>query len=165
MNPSSDVIRRAEKRDLPSVAQLAGALVRMHHTADPGRFLLIGDVEKGYAWWLSRELDRGAAVVLVACRGDRVVGYAYGALEERDWNLLLDEHGAIHDVFVADEARGAGVGRALVEALVAALSALGAPRFVLSTMVGNEAAQHLFQRCGFRPTMLEMTLGPSPAAR
>ena len=41
--------------------------------------------------------------------------------------------------------------------MVARLEALGAPRVVLSTMVGNEAAQRLFRQCGFRPTMLEMT--------
>jgi len=48
-------------------------------------------------------------------------------------------------------------GAAEVEELVRALEALGAPRVVLSTMVGNETAQRLFQDCGFRPTMLEMT--------
>jgi hypothetical protein len=34
---------------------------------------------------------------------------------------------------------------------------LGAERVLLSTMVGNETAQHLFRATGFRPTMLEMT--------
>jgi ribosomal protein S18 acetylase RimI-like enzyme len=96
-------------------------------------------------------------VVLVAVRDERVVGYAYGSLEERDWNMLLDAHGAIHDVYVADDARRGGAGHALVTAMIDALSALGAPRIVLSTMVANEGAQHLFRRCGFRPTMLEMT--------
>jgi ribosomal protein S18 acetylase RimI-like enzyme len=157
------VIRRAERSELPRVAELAGALVRMHHAADPARFFLMDDVEKGYAWWLSRELDRSGAVVLAACHGARVVGYAYGTLEERDWNMLLDAHGAIHDVFVAEDARRGGVGRDLVMALASELTKLGAPRIVLSTMVGNEAAQQLFRRCGFRPTMLEMTRDAPPA--
>jgi ribosomal protein S18 acetylase RimI-like enzyme len=152
-------VRQAESADLPRVAQLAGALVRMHHEVDPGRFLLVERVEEGYAWWLARELRRAQAVVLVACRGDDVIGYAYGTLEERDWNLLLDAHGAIHDVFVREDARRGGSGRALVDGLVKELTRLGAPRVVLSTMVGNVAAQALFQRCGFRPTMLEMTRG------
>ncbi|HZU85815.1 MAG TPA: GNAT family N-acetyltransferase [Polyangiaceae bacterium] len=151
------VIRRAVARDLPRVAELAGELVRMHHEADPSRFFLIDDVERGYAWWLSRELARDGAVVLVACRGDAVVGYAYGTLEDRDWNLLLDDYGAVRDVFVSEGERRTGVGRGLVEAVVAALEALGAPRIVLSTMIANEPAQRLFRRCGFRATMLEMT--------
>lgn len=155
------VVRRAEERDLAHVARLAGELVRMHHQTDPSRFLLIDRVEEGYARWLSREIARAEAVVLVAARGAErgaeIVGYAYGALEGRDWNLLLDTHGAVHDVYVSADARRAGVGRLLVDAIVSALEALGAPRIVLSTMVSNEAAQRVFRACGFRPTMIEMT--------
>jgi ribosomal protein S18 acetylase RimI-like enzyme len=151
----------AEARHLPRVARLAGELVRLHHATDPARFLLVERVEEGYAYWFSRELARPGAVILVAVRdhgGDEeVLGYAYGTLEDRDWNMLLDAHGALHDVFVAEGARRSGVGRALVTAMVAALERAGAPRVVLSTMVTNEAAQRVFRACGFRPTMLEMT--------
>jgi ribosomal protein S18 acetylase RimI-like enzyme len=157
----SFAILPAEARHLPQVARLAGALVRMHHATDPARFLLVDRVEEGYGYWFSRELARPGAVILVAVRGDRgdeeVVGYAYGTLEDRDWNMLLDAHGALHDVFVAEGGRRSGVGRALVTAMVAALEGAGAPRVVLSTMVSNEAAQRVFRACGFRPTMLEMT--------
>jgi len=37
------------------------------------------------------------------------------------------------------------------------LEARGAPRVVLSTAAGNEAAQRLFAGAGFRRTMVEMT--------
>ncbi len=155
---SSDVVvRRAEPGDLESVAELAGHLVRQHHEADAGRFFLPDRVEQGYVWWFSRELGRSEAVVLVALDGPAIVGYAYGALEERNWNLLLDAHGAIHDIYVLDRARRLGVGTKLFDALIAELEALGAPRIVLSTMVGNQPAQHLFASRGFRPTLLEMT--------
>jgi ribosomal protein S18 acetylase RimI-like enzyme len=151
------VIRPAEERDLPRVGQLAGDLVRMHHQADPQRFLLVQNVETGYAQWLSRERRRPGAVVLVACSDGTVVGYAYGTLEGRDWNLLLDAHGVVHDVFVAVDSRRTGVGRGLLTSMVEALERLGAPRIILSTMVGNESAQRLFRASGFRATMLEMT--------
>lgn len=150
-------IRRCEPADLPRVAALAGKLVRMHHAVDAARFLLPDKVEDGYAWWLERELARAEAVILVATHGDRIAGYAYGTREGRDWNMLLDEHGAIHDIFVAEDERRTGVGKQLVLAMVRELEALGAPRVVLSTMVSNEPAQRLFATCGFRPTMLEMT--------
>lgn len=155
-------IRRATKTDLPRVAALAGALVRMHHATDPDRFMLSPDVEKGYAWWFDRQLGNPKAVILVAEREGAIAGYAYGSLEDRDWDMLLDEHGAVHDVFVDEPARRSGAGRALVLAMVAALEELGAPRIVLSTMVGNERAQRLFAACGFRPTMLEMTRSKGP---
>jgi len=153
------MVRRAEPGDLPAVARLAGELVRMHHAEDPSRFFLPERVEEGYAYWLAREIANAQAVVLVLARGTEILGYAYGRMEDRDWNMLLDNHGAIHDVYVVAGVRRGGLGRMLVSALVAALEALGAPRIVLSTMVGNEAAQRVFRACGFRSTMLEMTRG------
>lgn len=151
------VIRPATADDLPRVAELAGALVRMHHAVDAARFLLPDRVEEGYAWWLQRELGRAEAAVIVATMAGDIVGYAYGTREGRDWNALLDEHGAIHDVFVAPTVRRAGVGKKLVHGMIEELERRGASRGVLSTMVGNEPAQRLFAACGFRPTMLEMT--------
>jgi len=150
-------VRRARIPDLRRVSEFAGELVRLHHAVDPQRFFLPDRVEEGYASWLRRELRNKNAVVLVAERGEELVGYAYGTLEPRNWNALLDEHGAIHDVFVASASRRGGAGRMLVEALARELEGLGAASIVLATMVGNTAAQALFERCGFRPTMLEMT--------
>lgn len=151
------VVRRATSNDVLGAAKLAAELVRMHHAVDPARFFLPERVVEGYAWWLGRELDRERAVVLVAVEDEEVIGYAYGTHEERDWNALLDEHGAIHDVFVADSARGRGIGERLLKAMLGELEALGAPRVVLSAMVDNQTAQRLFRKLGFRPTMLEMT--------
>jgi len=162
------IIRRAVAADLERAAQLAGRLARMHHEADRDRFFLPDQVEQGYRWWFTRELERPAAVVLVALVGPELVGYCYGALEERDWNLLLDRHGAIHDVYVDEQARRSGAGGQLLDAMIRELEALGAPRIVLSTMVNNERAQRLFRARGFRPTMLEMTrnggAGGSPSS-
>jgi ribosomal protein S18 acetylase RimI-like enzyme len=153
------VVRRARPEDSGAAAALAARLVRMHHEVDPGRFFLPDDVERGYASWFGRELKRREARVLVAARAEKIVGYAYGTLEGRDWNALLDQHGAIHDIYVAEDERRRGTGQRLLAAIVAELEALGAPRIVLWTMVTNLAAQRLFASAGFRSTMLEMTRG------
>jgi ribosomal protein S18 acetylase RimI-like enzyme len=150
-------VRPASADDVPQVAALAAALVRMHHETDPDRFLIVDDLEAGYGRFLSGEIRRTGAVVLVAGRGTHVSGYAYGTLDGRDWKVLLDVHGTIQDIFVAEAERGRGIGRALLGETIAALTTLGAPRLVLSTMAGNVAAQRLFRAAGFRPTLLEMT--------
>ena len=149
-------IRSAVPADVQQIAKLAGALVRDHHAADPERFFLPEQVEEGYAWWLARELSNQHAALQVAESAAGVVGYAYGALRERDWNMLIDTHAMLHDVFVAPEARRAGVGRKLLLATLTALAKLGAPRVVLSTRHGNASAERLFASLGFRPTMQEM---------
>ncbi len=156
MDPRINV-RPAVRDDLPRISELAGKLVRMHHETDPARFFLPENVEGGYAWWFGKELLRPEAKIFVAVDDESIVGYAYGTIEGRDWNLLLDDHGAIHDVFVSDDARNSGSGRALMTRLIAELEDQGAKRIVLSTMVSNESAQRLFRACGFRATMLEMT--------
>lgn len=151
------VIRAALQGDLEALGRMGAALAREHHAFDPERFFLPDDVERGYRWWLSRELENAQAVILVAEEAGAVAGYAYGRLEERDWNALLDACGAFHDLWVDEPARGKGLGAALAEEMMRRLSALGAPRVVLMTASDNASAQRLFARLGWRPTMVEMT--------
>jgi ribosomal protein S18 acetylase RimI-like enzyme len=149
-------VRRANEQDLEEVGRLAARLVRDHHEADPERFFRPEQVESGYAWWLGQELGNRGAVVMVAERGGRVVGYTYSALRERDWNMLIDEHAMLHDIFVLETERRGGIGRKLLTETLNALEALGARRIVLNTRNGNEAAERLFAALGFRRTMHEM---------
>ena len=142
--------------DLPAVGKLAGKLVRLHYELDPLRFLHLANPEAGYAHYLGGELRNERAVLLVADDGD-IAGYAYGRVEERSYNDLLDAHAMLHDVYVDESARRRGAGRALVLEVVRVLKEKGAPRVLLHTAVQNEAAQKLFQSLGFRTTMLEMT--------
>jgi ribosomal protein S18 acetylase RimI-like enzyme len=150
-------VRPVEAEDLESVGAMAGELVRYHHSLDAHRFLLVEGVERGYARYFSSQLREPSTIILVAERGDRRIGYAYARLEPRDWNALLDAHGALHDIYVVPEERRSGVASLLLEEVARRLAALGAPRVVLATAVQNEAAQRLFERHGFRRTMLEMT--------
>jgi ribosomal protein S18 acetylase RimI-like enzyme len=153
--------RLAVRADMPEVAGFAAQLVRMHHALDPRRFMCLEPIEPGYERWLTSELANPDAAIVVAERAGAepmLVGYAYGRREPRDWNSLLDACGAVHDVYVAEPARRLGAGALLLEALIARLQALGAPRIVLHTATQNAAAQRLFERFGFRRTMIEMTL-------
>ena len=150
-------VRRAEQKDLGALGGLAGKLVRFHHALDARRFLLVDDVENGYARFLGSLLQDPHTVLLLAERSGSAIGYAYARLEPRDWNALLEACGALHDIFVAEGERRSGVATALLEETVARLRALGAPRIVLHTAVANEAARRFFESHGFRPTMIEMT--------
>ena len=156
--PPALSVRPAEPADLPAVARLAAKLVRMHHAFDPERFLLVEPVEDGYEWWFRRELEnKKEAVILVAEEGGTIAGYAYGRLEPRNWNDLLDACGKLHDVYVDEAFRKRGIAEALVTAMIARLEAMGAPRVVLLSASRNEGAQSFFEKLGFRYTMVEMT--------
>ena len=153
-------MRPATEDDLEVLGTLAGGLVRFHHAVDPLRFAMTDNVEKGYRWWFRKELSNPDAMLRVAVdEGGRIVGYTYARAEPHDWNMLLAAHVALHDIFVDPSARGHRVGEALMEAFATELAARGSPRVVLHTMVSNAAAQKLFAKYGFRPTMVEMTRG------
>jgi ribosomal protein S18 acetylase RimI-like enzyme len=152
-------VRGATPADLDSIAPMGAALVKFHHVLDPERFLLSDGVEKGYRRFLESELKNAQAVILVATvEGlEGVVGYSYGRLEERDWTTLRDAHGALHDVYVDDRARRRGVAEALVESMVDALRSRGVTSVILMSAWDNSPAQRVFERLGFRRTMVEMT--------
>jgi len=151
------IVRAAEPRDLPGIAALAGQLVRQHHDFDAERFMLIANVESGYAHFFADELSNSEVLLLVAEQAGGVVGYAYARLEPRDWNALLDSCGVLHDIFVSDGLRRQGVARRLVDAVREGMRGKGAPRLVLHTASKNLAARQFFASLGFRETMLELT--------
>jgi len=159
------MIRRMRAADLDAVGVLAGKLVRLHHAYDPQRFLRPVDPERGYARWFSTQLEDREVILLVATSpGEPApLGYVYARMEPRSYNDLLDACARLHDVYVDERARRRGVGEALVRETFRIAAELGAPRVVLHTASQNEDAQRLFQRAGFRTTMLEMTSEISPS--
>jgi len=160
----SILIRPAQAPDLPALGRMGASLVRAHHAFDPQRFLTPGPhLEEGYAHFLGSQLAEADVAILVAERAGWLVGYVYAAIEPRSWKELRDVAGFIHDVVVDPTARAAGVGTRLVEAAAAWLFQHDAPRVILWTAAQNEDAQRLFERLGFRRTMIEMTReAPSP---
>jgi GNAT superfamily N-acetyltransferase len=152
------VIRLAERRDLPALGRLGALLVRTHHEFDRARFMMPkGDLEEGYASFLGTQLDDANQVIYVAERQDDLLGYVYAGLEPLSWKELREPAGFVHDVVVDESARGQGIAVRLVEAATAWLAGRGVPRVMLWTAQKNAPAQRLFDRLGFRRTMIEMT--------
>lgn len=77
----------------------------------------------------------------VACEGDLLVGYggAYFAGDEAN----------VTNIAVAKEYRGKGYGTDIVRALIEEAKRRGAERIFLEVRVGNAAAIHVYEKCGF----------------
>jgi GNAT superfamily N-acetyltransferase len=158
MSDPAIVIRRATPADEAGLGPLGAKLTRLHYEFDPDRFIAPGEnIESGYGRFLVSQIAKPDDVVFVAERDGALVGYVWGGLEPRSWKELRDTAGFIHDVFVEERARGTGTGERLVEVAAAWLIERGAPRIMLWTAEKNELAQKVFQRIGFRRTMIEMT--------
>ena len=151
-------IRGAAPADIPVIGRLGALLVRLHHELDPQRFIAAtSQTENRYGSFLGTQLDEPDIIILVAERSREVIGYTYAGLEGADYMSLRGPAGVLYDIVVDPAHRGQGVGRMLLDATLEALKGRGAPRVVLSTAERNAPAQRLFDRAGFRPTMIEMT--------
>jgi ribosomal protein S18 acetylase RimI-like enzyme len=95
--------------------------------------------------WKQRLQDN---IVLLARVGPTPAGCAmYSTLGQRDPGDC-----ALFGMWVDPAFRGAGVGRALVEAVVEQAREAGKHRVVLHVVSGNAAATELYERAGFIPT-------------
>jgi GNAT superfamily N-acetyltransferase len=100
----------------------------------------------------------GDGVMFVADDGSRFVGLAGGYHEEEHFD-------AVHlvSMWVDPAERGAGLGRRLVEAVVAWARDEGAAVVNLWVTDGNEPAIALYRSCGFQPTGDTQPLPSNPS--
>ncbi|MCC6763941.1 MAG: GNAT family N-acetyltransferase [Deltaproteobacteria bacterium] len=151
-------IRHATAADEGALGHLGAELLRLHHGFDAERFMAPGpNTEEGYGRFLAAAHANDDTLVLVAERAGEIVGYCFAGIEPRSWKELRDRAGFVHDVLVVEGARGTGTGERLVEAAAEWLLARGVARVMLWTAEKNVHAQRLFERLGFRRTMIEMT--------
>lgn len=80
----------------------------------------------------------------LAAHGGQIVGFAIHQHHPSTW--VRGDDCYLEDLFVAPEARGHGVGRALIEDLIAHARAQGWKRLYWNTDAGNAAARRLYDQ-------------------
>ena len=156
--PLRVTVRPAVPADRAAIGRLGALLVAEHHEFDPQRFIApIPNLAERYGDFLIGQSNRPEMSVLVAERGGALVGYAFGGMEGNDYMALRGPAGVVYDLVVDPDHRRQGIGATLLNASLEALASLGAPRALLFTADKNHVAQGLFDKAGFRRTMIEMT--------
>ena len=97
-------------------------------------------------------------VMLVAETEGRPVGLAFGLFDRERATT-----GHVAGMWVDPEARGRGVGRALLESVIAWARSLALDRLELWVTKGNGAAVRLYERAGFADTGRRDALASNPA--
>ena len=95
--------------------------------------------------------------ILTAEQGGRVVGMLFMIFESRDAYVQeeLRRHAYITDLFVREEARGAGVATALIAEAERIAAEHGVRRIAIGVLAGNEPAERLYARLVFAPYFTE----------
>jgi GNAT superfamily N-acetyltransferase len=149
-------IRRARAVDLPTLARFASAMAELHIGFDSRRFIVPDGGEAAFAEFFRLELDRPETVLLIAEDEQGTVGYAFVRMENASLEELRGPGAWLHDLYVKSGARGVGVGRLLVESAKDVAREFGSASLMLGMSPHNGPARRLFERLGFRPTMIEM---------
>jgi GNAT superfamily N-acetyltransferase len=150
-------VRRATRKDARTVAEMAIKLAHQHVGYDSRRFSELAPLEQA-EWYYGNQTDVEDAAILVAEIEDEIVGFAYIQYEAKDYSNLLETAAWLHDIYIAEEARGQNAGKLLIERSIAAAKELGADKLMLSVAAKNEFARAFFERSGFKETMVEMML-------
>ncbi len=143
-------IRRATVKDAEAIRRIYNAEV----TGSTVTFDLVPRTAEEQVDWLVQR--SGAYAALVADDGGRVVGF--GSLSPyRDrpaYSTTVED-----SVYVDGAARGTGVGRALLEALVDTARAHGFHTVIARIVDGHDASIALHRGAGFEPVGTEREVG------
>lgn len=159
MSDSSNIlVRDAVVADVDAVLPMVRGQYELHAAWEPGKYTLRADPAESYRPWLEKRVADPRSVFLVAEAEalPGVVGFVVATVE-RDLPIYrVVEHGFIHDLWVVQDARGAGAGRALVEETLRRFHAMGVHQVRLETAWKNDAARRLFTRLGFHEAAVTM---------
>jgi len=151
------LIRQARPGDEQRVAEFAIRLFDQHVEYDPQRFSTFANIEGAARFYRSR-FDTPESAVFVAEIDGEVIGFAYVEKDELNYAELLRDGAWLHDIYIDVSARAEGIGKDLIRAAAEAAKRMGAEKLLLTVAAKNAVAQQVFEKAGFRRTMVEMTL-------
>jgi GNAT superfamily N-acetyltransferase len=122
----------------------------MHEALDQF-FALSEDGQTHFVKFLQGQITSQNACVLVAQVGGDLVGYSLAASYEYPPVLTTRQYAEIHDLFVADDHRGKGIGRRLIEETVDHFFQKGITRVEIRQAVSNAIADAFWAKMGFVP--------------
>ncbi len=116
------------------------------------RFYEVEDIddERNRAFFPRFIAPSNDGLLLAAWRNDDLLGYT--CLYWHFTSLVPAETVLMNDLFVTPEARGQGVGRALIEASAAVARERGAHHLEWATAPDNKTAQRLYDSTGAEPS-------------
>ena len=153
------MIRRAEKRDIPTIIGLLHQVNMVHHVLRPDLFK--PNTTKYDEQELEAMLEDDSKPIFVFDNGG-VLGYAFCVITEVKDDILLQDIKTLYidDICVDEKARGRHVGKALYEYVRDYAQSIGCNNVTLNVWDGNDAALSFYRNMGMRvqKTTMEIVL-------
>lgn len=153
------MIRKAEKRDIPTIIELLHQVNIVHHVLRPDLFKPY--TTKYDEQELEAMLENDSKPIFVFDNGG-VLGYAFCMVTEvKDDKLLQDIKTLyIDDICVDEKARGQHVGKTLYEYVRDYAQSIGCNNVTLNVWDGNDAALSFYRNMGMgvQKTTMEIVL-------
>jgi ribosomal protein S18 acetylase RimI-like enzyme len=149
MLPNSLSYRRAGLADLPAIRDLAQAVHRLHYEALPHVFAAHPDRAGEEAHW-SSSLQAEDGATFVACLDGAAVGFVTVRIQWQEHCLLQAlTFARVGTLCVAEQMRGRGIGKALLEQAEDWAANCGAAEIRLEVQEFNAAARRLYEELGY----------------
>jgi GNAT superfamily N-acetyltransferase len=156
-----EAVREATSGDAGRLVELTGELLDAVTSQRGGSFLVepviggdgTGDYRGALDGQLRARMEDPATVVLVGTVDEAVVGFALGRIEDRGGH---GRQGLLDACYVEPMARGVGVGRLLLDTVLAWLEGQGCLGVDGTALPGDREAKNFFEAAGFKARMLTM---------
>ncbi len=149
-------IRPATAADVPAVLPLVARACAFHQRRDPAKYGFIPQPQERYRNWLIERAADPRSAFFIAVENGRTIGFIVGTVEREVPVYVLREYGFLHDLWVDEDQRKHGAGRALLTAAMERFGQIGVEQVRLDVLHDNDPARRLFAACGFRPATVQM---------
>lgn len=144
-------VREARQDDRETVVAFTQALNLHEHRLRPDRDTTLEGAEAHLAS-LEDEIQAADGFVLVAELDGVIVGFLIGISEVEQGHFVVPEerpYGHITDIYVAEDARGNGVSRAMMDAALERFRRMGLKRALVTGLADNPSAGATYPALGF----------------
>lgn len=145
-------IRPATVRDLSDIVEIWGELA-LHHARLDRAFAPSRRWRDEYRQFIGGLIGRDDALAVVAAFGGQLIGFAVGRVSMLPAFFEHRRRGYVHDVVTREAYRRRGVGRRLVETLLAWMDEAGVSSVELTVAINNQDATTFWSQLGFVPYM------------
>jgi GNAT superfamily N-acetyltransferase len=140
------IIRPAKVEDAERIGQLWLELVAYHRQLDDNMPLPARDGHLRYASRIRHALNDSYQRILVAEDDGEVIGYVYGMVIDLVPEMFLTERaGMVGDIYVEQEHRGTGIGKALMHTMQDWFRLRGVRYYELSVASANQPGIRFWQ--------------------